>query len=478
VSDSAPWEDYSKPASDGPWSEFAGAKATPAAPSQPSASDLIAHLPTTVINQIKSGDMSALTQPGVLPIAMAALRDHPTLAKMAGATAGTAAGALTAGPLGAVGGAIAGGAAGASLADTGSQMAQAGTEEAPQTSGEALSRSGGAAAEGAAQGAMTAGGVAGAPPILRAIASKTGVPLTVGALTLAKTGDPIAAAKAAATAAVIGKGSGVVAPFLERLALKARLAHAVQAEAPAVVKDFAENVLPFRASSTGVPTQAPIIPSIPSGKASVALPAALESAPAAAAGPAYAPNIPAKAYPLIESPNRAMATNLGGKMGPKEAVSTAPMEEQLKAAIEYAKANPRVPLPNQPPLRFPGPNRPEESIWFGKQNPPGAPQEDLEAQLRASIEAAKANPRVPTTPTPLAPLPRPGGAPAGPQPAHQALATELETKVQEWRQAGLSKDQMASAMRDLYGVGRGKEYGTMSTAKKMIGMIMKTYGLE
>lgn len=487
MSDSAPWEDYSKPAADGPWSEFA-TKAPTVAQAQPSASELIAHLPTTVIDQIKGGDLTALQLPGVAPVAMALLREHPTLAKIAGATGGTAIGALTGGPFGVVPGMMAGGAAGSALADSGSQLAQIGTAEAPSSAWDAALRSGGAALEGGLQGAMTAGGVAGAPPALRALATPGGMATVTGAATLAKTGDPIAALKVAAGTALVGKAGGIaaglakasgpVASFLERLALKARLAHAASQEAPGAVEDFASNVLPFRASNSGSVAQAPIIPRMTLPAPAVEAAAASEAGPATAAT-ARAP-IPAPNTQILPEGERAMATNLGGKLPPKEAVSTEPMENQLRAAIDYAKANPRqVVIP--PPYPYaPKPNYPPEMIWGGRKGVP--PQDgDISDLLRQSIEQAKANPRVVSAPTPLAPLPRPGAQAPGPvgatPPAH-ALAAELEQRVQDWRSMGLSKDQMVNSIREVYGIGNGKDSGTLATVKKMVGMIMKAYGME
>ena len=336
------------------------------------------------------------------------LSEHPTLATAAGGIGG----AMLGGPAGGWLGMTAGGALGAAGTQGYSQIAQHALEnpEAPQTSGEAAGRVSMAGAEGAVTGLAAAGGLAGAPAVVRAAGSPLGIGALSGAVTLAKTGSPQAAGEAAILGAVTG-GHG-----LSKLAGKALEPAAQVLERLALkmrignklIREAPEAMQAAKAAAKVAEKEAPV--------AAAATKEAVSSQ--------FLQTIPVEEFRNLSSklPGRVIVERLAAKYGvPKDVVEAQLVKFNAESAVLAAAPAPAA---------------------------ASAPT-SLEDQLRASL-------RTPPKVVPIAPKPQ------------EALAEELQTKVLQWREAGLSKGQMADAMSQLYKIPKGP-------GGEMVDMILNSY---
>jgi hypothetical protein len=509
----APWESDPVVDDDEPWAKdpVIGESALSAPADEPSFWSQLASVPAAyrdvVLAQIKSGDLSALTVPGAAPVAREFLAAHPTIAKVAGGVGGAVLGTP-----GGIPGMVAGGALGAAGADSYSQIAQhaAGPESltaaenpAPATSAEAASRAGWAGAGGALTGAMMGGGVAGAPPLLRAAASPVGAGVIAAGTGVASGQSPrAAAAEGLATAAglrmvpgaagLLAKGAGKAASAVESLALRSRLSHLIKREAPeaaaaAVKATTSGTTAPMVMPAAGTSMAAPVAPSAATssfgsftapvrGVVTVqpaAAPAATQAAPAAAQITNPAQIAPggwrevgiSNWYGTKGGPTEAEWAKMGGAKAHRAWLESRNLIPGANTAQDVAAAVARGVPPEQ-----------IQKLYGTARQPAAAPRPDLKppkvragdaklARVRAAQETAADPAAAPAAKA------RAAHVLANPDSQATALADDIARKVVALHEQGLSAAQIAASLRDTHGI-------PASSAKKMVNMIMSAAGAQ
>jgi hypothetical protein len=380
---------------------------------------------------------------------------HPKISAALGGIVGSVLG----GPAGGWGGMVAGGALGAAGANAYSQLAQQAIEspEAPQTGTQAATEIGKAGLEGAVTGATGAGALKTAPTIIRAVGSPLGMGAIAGGATLAKTGDPIRSIEAASVAAMGGKAlqevSGPIASAVERLALKARIGHALIREAPEAVAAVEQGAkAATKAVAPVIKQAAQTAKEVPTGDllrwTNAGLPgreivglmrtnAGLTEAEAERQLIKFNQDV----LPGIRAAERPAAPVAAQEVSAAPAV--APGEPQTFPSNYAPPPEPTVQTPMPPQkasIILPDGQRAMPTNYGGHAKPgplPPTPPDQVEAALRQSI----GNPNV---------GPRPGGGMAHPNPL--TAADNMLGDVIKWKQVGLPKAKIVSLMKDQYGV--------------------------
>lgn len=299
------------------------------------------------------------------------------------------------------------------------EFALAGSAKAPLLVSDALKASKLARiAAGAFQGGAVSGAQSGGDKVTATLGAAGGAGLVAAPMLASPAGKAaLAVAKMIPGVGPAAKMAEPVVAAIERLALKAKLGFALTREAPEAVAAV-EASLPAGATTSGsVPAR--VVPIRP-GMVSQGAPVAPQAPPPMASGsglPSQMPIIPPRAL-----------TQLPARSG-------------------------SIIRPIPPAALQAGPNASMGGV--------GAPaQQDVESLLRASLKTAGPEKAAQATVA--------ANAPQAPQ--HQ-LAEELQSKVVEWRtKLGYSPGQMVEAMREHYGI-------KPSAGKKMVDMILKTYGL-